>query len=60
MAQTRSNLDRKRCIRYRRTGVLTATQDAGKRSLRFTGRFRGRALRPGSYRARIVARTPAA
>ena len=51
-----SNRTKKRCIRYKRAGVLTAKQEAGRRRLPFTGRFRGKPLRPGSYRARIVAK----
>ena len=41
--------------RYRRVGRLQAQKKAGRKSTRFSGRFRRRALRPGRYRARIVA-----
>jgi hypothetical protein len=46
---------RGRRARYRRAGRLTAQKLAGRRSTRFSGRLRGRPLRPGRYRARIVA-----
>lgn len=41
--------------RYRRVGRLQAQKTAGRQSTRFSGRLRGRALRPGRYRAGIVA-----
>jgi hypothetical protein len=41
--------------RYRRIGRLVAQKRAGRRATRFSGRLRGRPLRPGRYRARIVA-----
>ena len=37
-------------------GFSGPLQEAGKRSLPLTARFRGKALRRGSYRARIVAK----
>jgi hypothetical protein len=46
---------RGRRTRYRRVGRLRAQKQAGRRSTRFSGRLRGRALRPGRYRASIVA-----
>jgi hypothetical protein len=46
---------RGRRTRYRRAGRLTAHKQAGRQSTRFSGRFKRRALRPGRYRARIVA-----
>jgi hypothetical protein len=44
--------------RYRKVTVLTADKQAGRQSTRFTGRVRRRALRPGRYRARLVATDP--
>ena len=55
-----SNRTKKRCIRYKRAGVLTAKQEAGRRRLPFTGRFRGKPLRPGSTGRGSSPRTPAA
>jgi hypothetical protein len=46
---------RGRTARYRRIGRLVAQKLAGRRSTRFSGRLRGRPLRPGRYRARVVA-----
>jgi DNA-binding beta-propeller fold protein YncE len=43
------------CTRYLRSGVLRSRKNAGRQANRFSGRFRARALRPGRYRARIVA-----
>jgi hypothetical protein len=45
----------RRCTRWSRVGMLGAKAKAGARSLAFSGRFRRRALAPGTYRARIVA-----
>ena len=41
--------------RYRRVGRLRAQKKAGRKSTHFSGRLRRRALRPGRYRASIVA-----
>jgi hypothetical protein len=41
--------------RYRKVTVLSASKQAGRSSTRFTGRVRRRALKPGRYRARLVA-----
>jgi hypothetical protein len=41
--------------RYRKVTVLAANKTAGRGSTRFTGRVKGRALRRGRYRARLVA-----
>jgi hypothetical protein len=45
----------KPCTRWLRSGTLKALQQAGSQSTPFGGRFKGRALKPGSYRARVVA-----
>ena len=36
-------------------GVLNAGEGAGAQGMPFSGRFKGRALKPGRYRARLVA-----
>jgi len=41
--------------RFRKVTVLSAAKQAGRQSTRFTGRVRGKALKPGRYRARLVA-----
>lgn len=46
---------RGRRTRYRRVGRLRAQEQAGRQSTRFSGRLKGKALRPGRYRASIVA-----
>jgi hypothetical protein len=43
------------CTRYTRAGKLQATQIAGKQSTAFSGRFKGKALAPGRYRALVTA-----
>jgi streptogramin lyase len=56
--RTRRNRSRRRCTRYLRVrGSFTRAGTAGNNSFRFTGRLRGRKLRPRSYR--LVA-TPSA
>jgi hypothetical protein len=55
-APTKTNRKRRRCTRYRRAGVLKASKGAGRGSTAFSGRFKGRALKAGTYRATIVAR----
>jgi hypothetical protein len=49
-ATTRSNRAAKRCSRYLAVGAISRAVLKGDGTLRFTGRMRGRALRPGSYR----------
>jgi hypothetical protein len=46
---------KKACMRYVRKGQLTSPGVLGQNSLAFTGKLRGKALRPGRYRARISA-----
>ena len=46
----------KPCIRWVRAGRLKALQGAGSQKLPFSGRFKGKALKPGRYRARAVAK----
>jgi hypothetical protein len=46
---------KKACTRYTSKGVVTAAGVQGGNSLAFTGKLRRKALKPGRYRARIVA-----
>lgn len=52
---TRRNRRARKCSRYRRSGALSGQEQPGSQSTPFSGRLRGKALRPGRYRARIVA-----
>jgi hypothetical protein len=54
--RARSKHKGKACTRWQRAGRLKALQQAGAQSMPFSGRFKGRALRPGSYRARVRAK----
>jgi hypothetical protein len=48
---TRRNSNRRRCVRWvRLRGGFTHVGAAGANSFRFSGRVRGRALRPGRHR----------
>jgi hypothetical protein len=55
---TRKNRKKRKCTRYKRAGRLIADKQAGRQSTPFSGRFKGKALRRGRYRARIVAVDP--
>jgi hypothetical protein len=44
------------CTRWLHAGRLEALQTAGTQSVPFGGRFKGRALKPGRYRARVRAK----
>ena len=47
---------RKRCTRWKKVRTLRGNnRPKGRSTLRFAGRFRGKALKPGRYRAVIVA-----
>jgi hypothetical protein len=47
----------KRCTRARNVGTLTRSKlQAGRNTIRFSGRIGKRALRPGAYRATLTAR----
>ena len=46
---------RRRCVRHRRRGSLKRDRQAGKNSVRFSGRIGKKALTAGSYRATITA-----
>jgi hypothetical protein len=52
---TRKNRGARRCKRFKRVQRIVADEQAGAQSTRFTGRKRGRALKAGRYRARVVA-----
>jgi hypothetical protein len=52
---TPANRKARRCVRFLKAGSLSAQAQAGSQSLRFSGRLRGKALKPGGYRATIVA-----
>ncbi|MGE4425209.1 MAG: hypothetical protein AB7G37_02010 [Solirubrobacteraceae bacterium] len=52
---TRARRRARRCARYARVGTLSRRGTAGVDTVRFTGRLKGRALRAGRYRLRIVA-----
>jgi hypothetical protein len=53
---SRRTAKRHKCKRWVRAGTLRAAEQAGRQSTFFTGRLRKRALKPGRYRARIVAK----
>ena len=44
------------CTRWLHAGTVQALQTAGTQSVPFGGRFKGRALKPGGYRARVRAK----
>jgi hypothetical protein len=49
----------KRCTRYVKVGSFKHTDIAGHNQLRFSGRVKGRKLKPGAYRLRAVPRNSA-
>jgi len=56
VAPNRHNRHARRCTRYRRLkGSFSHNGKAGLNSFRFTGRLRGKRLRPGRYRLVMVA-----
>jgi hypothetical protein len=52
---TRANSRAPRCVRFVKVTVLSAQEGGGNQFTAFSGRVRGKALKPGPYRARIVA-----
>jgi uncharacterized delta-60 repeat protein len=56
---TRRNRGARRCTRYMRVGTLARGLEAGRPSVSFSGRLRGRALRRASYRVVVQARDAA-
>jgi hypothetical protein len=56
VAPTRKNRKARHCTRYRRLkGSFSRASTAGSNSFRFTGRLRGKRLRPARYRLVMVA-----
>jgi Domain of unknown function (DUF4394) len=55
LAATPARRKRAKCARYAAVGSISATGKAGRNSLAFSGRLKGRALKPGSYRASFTA-----
>jgi hypothetical protein len=55
MKPTAANRKARRCVRFLKVGSLSIQAQAGRQSLRFSGRLRGKPLKPGGYRATIVA-----
>jgi hypothetical protein len=56
LAATRARRGRPKCTRYVAVGSISASRSAGRGTLKFSGRLKGRALAPGSYRASLTAR----
>ena len=52
---TPANRSHKPCTRFVRKGTLSTQEQAGRQSLNWSGRLKGKALKPGRYRARAVA-----
>jgi hypothetical protein len=60
MRPTRGNRSPRRCVRYvALTGSFAHVGRSGSNSFKFTGRLRGRKLRPGAYRLQAHAVDPA-
>ena len=55
VAPKRAPAGAKRCVRWKRRGVLRREAKAGRNRYRFSGRVRRRALRLGRHRLRAVA-----
>jgi hypothetical protein len=53
--QTRANRKRKKCTRFARAGRFAVNGVAGANRHKFSGRIGGKTLKPGSYRATLVA-----
>lgn len=58
-APSGSNRGRRHCTRYVKAGALKRRGQQGANNVAFSGRIGRRALRPGSYRARVTARDAA-
>lgn len=48
---TRKDARKKKCTRLTKVWTLTRTAKAGRNSVPFTGRVKGKALKPGAYQA---------
>lgn len=57
--KTRKNRKRRKCVRLVRVGSFSRSAKAGLNRTKFTGRIRGRKLKPGGYRVTAVARDSA-
>jgi hypothetical protein len=55
VARTRKNAKKPRCTRFLRKGSNQAFRAAGRGSVRFNGRVKGKALAKGGYQATITA-----
>jgi Domain of unknown function (DUF4394) len=55
LAATLARRKRPKCTRYITVGSISASGKAGRNSLKFSGRIRGRALTRGPYRASLTA-----
>jgi hypothetical protein len=52
---SRKNRKKRRCTRYKRFGSFAVASLAGKNTKKFSGRIGRRRIKPGSYRATLVA-----
>lgn len=57
---TRRNRSRRTCTRYKTVGRLTQNALSGSNTKPFSGRLKGRKLKPGRYRAKLTATDAAA
>jgi Domain of unknown function (DUF4394) len=55
LAATRARRKRPKCTRYVALGSISTSGVVGRNSVKFSGRLKGRALAPGSYRASLTA-----
>jgi hypothetical protein len=55
LAATPARRKRTKCTRYVSARSISAPAVAGANAVKFSGRIRGSALKPGSYRASVVA-----
>ena len=54
-ATTRANRSRKKCVLFKRVGAFATAGKQGRNRTKFSGKLRGRRLRPAPYRATSVA-----
>jgi hypothetical protein len=52
---TRRNRDRRACTRFVKVGAFAQAASAGQNRKRFSGKIGGKRLRPGKYRATLIA-----
>ncbi len=52
---TKANASKRKCVRLKVIGSIGAKGKAGKNKRKFSGRLKGRALKPGKYRATATA-----